>query len=238
MSKTNQIIKVMILLIVLFIISISPIWITKLNNERLFNKYNVKKISKESLKIEHESIFDYNTLERIQTIVKAQTEKTGVITRQEIDIKNERISNLIDIMKEQILTVQKMNGLPEFDIDEDYTTIYLYKATFMDSVNPNTSTSVWEINISYPEFGISVTMDTETSVIYQISIYSREDKLQFDTSKISPIAFLEYLEIDSKEVAFKQNEDNTKGFYYVNINNLNVKYTFIKRPNYFMISFY
>lgn len=232
MRKLNKNFKIASLFLLLLVVAATPVLITEFRNQRLIDKPNIIAISTKSLEIDGNTNFDNNIIKRIQTIVKVRTSKTGVTTEQQISVKDKISNELIESFKEQIIILQKIQALPQFDITNEYSIDYLEKTTFMDSINPDNLVSVWNIAISYQGLGIRGIMDIDTSVIYEISIYSEDDNIQLNKSQVSVEEFLKYLKIDPNKV--EQKYDHIYHFY--SDDNIYIMYYFIKQKDYFEYS--
>lgn len=245
MNNLKQNIKILTLFVLLIVVTATPLFLIEFSNERLINQLNIVTIQKESMDDEYSEnpSTNYNTAERIQVIRNAQNSKTGAVTEQQlIYLSDEEERNLIDSVEAQLAVLHNLGALPQFEFPNEYNTI-ISKTSYINTLNPNNSVGVWFINIEYPNMVVNLQMDTETSILYQVSISSNTDTLDYDHSQLSFLSFLNYLQIEPQNLTWEMNVydarvivyDNNNPIYYFNKSNYFINYTIITNmynPNY------
>jgi len=179
-----------------------PVFLTEIQNRRLVGKATVEKVTETTI-IGEKRKEQISVLDRLKIIVKAETQSTGIVTEQmKLDLNSIDLIKIVDTLQEQVKLMQEANALPQFDMTEDFSLQYFERRTLMDSKEPTTFVSLWDIELIYDEFYIRAYMDTETNVIYQISITGGDDEFQMDISKVKFENFLNYLNVEPTQVAW------------------------------------
>lgn len=238
MKKIKKNLIIIFLFMLLFLVAIAPVLLTEISNKRMVDKPIVVSLPKEYLENSKKSVANQNVLKKIQTIVKASTEKTGiVIEKDDIPLTQTQKTNLIDAAKEQINIMQSAGALPQFDISENLVMDQLRTTTYIDSAEPNFAVTVWDIMMTDSVFVMTVTMDTTSNVIYQIAIDLKQDVLSSNTSNNFIQRFFQYLMLDTKKLYYKYNGTEKETYcYYAVDENKGILYTFEMGEHY--IEFY
>ena len=183
-----------------------PVFLTKVQNQQLFGKATVEKVSETTI-IGEKRKEQISVLDRLEIIVKAETQSTGIVTEQmKLDLNSIDLIKIVNTLREQVKLMQEVNALPQFDMTEDFSLQYFERRTLMDSKDPTTFVSQWDIELMYDEFYIRAYMDTETGVIYQFRVSSRIDEFQMDISKVKFTNFLSYLNLEPSQVSWTVGE--------------------------------
>jgi len=191
-----------------------PVLLTEIQNQRLYGKATVEKVTEATI-IGEKRKAQISVLDRLEIIVKAETQSTGIVTEQmKLDLNSIDLIKIVDTLQEQVKLMQEANALPQFDMTEDFSLQYFERRTLMDSKEPTTFVSLWDIELIYDEFYIRAYMDTETNVIYQISITSGDDEFQMDISNVKFENFLNYLNVEPTQVAWLIGKDKWESDYF------------------------
>lgn len=204
-----------LLLGLLCIMALMPMLLTEIENKRLLGKATVEKVREASI-IGKEKNQNIDNMTKLETIVAAQTNKTGSVTDQvRVELEQNEIEQLVASLKDQLLILQQKQAIPNFAISADYDIQFFSRRTMMDSKNPNVYVSIWDLDFLFGEYYVKAYMDTETNQIYQIRIMTRDDA-QMDLTNIKFTNFLSYLGIKSSQVSWDVGE-NIKEFRYYEI---------------------
>lgn len=215
MNKLKQNLTICALFLLLIVVAASPLFLIEFNNEQIINKINIMSMQTESMELEESPSVDYNTEERIQIIKNVKSSKTGVITEQQVSsMSDDKKRKLLHSMEEQFDILFNLGALPKIEFPES-NYVLISKTTYNDTINPNESVSIWSIDVEYPDFYVSVQMDTETSILYDVTISSTL-KLEFDPDHISIMTFLNYLQIKPQHLNWNGIEYGSSGFFLNN----------------------
>lgn len=220
MNNIKQNTKIITLFALLIVVAATPLLLIESNNERILNKLNIVTIQNESMDDGHSDDLssNYNITERIQIIRNAQTSKTGAVTEQQLSyLSDEEERSLINSMEAQLAILNNLGVLPKFEFSKEYNT-RISKTTYINTLDPNNSVSVWYITVEYSDILVNVQMDTETSILYQVFISSYTDTLDYDPSQLSFLSFLNYLQIEPQNLNWEVNDYNARGIVYDNNN--------------------
>ena len=190
-----------------------PVFLTKVQNQQLFGKATVEKVSETTI-IGEKRKEQISVLDSLKIIVKAETQSTGIVTEQmKLDLNSIDLIKIVDTLQEQVKLMQEANALPQFDMTEEFSLQYFERRTLMDSKEPTTFVSQWDIELMYDEFYIRAYMDTETGMIYQFRVTSIMDEFQMDVSKVKFENFLKYLNIEPSQVSWTVGENKWESNY-------------------------
>ena len=235
MSKLRQIVTILVLFLLLFMVAVTPKIFLEHKNNQMMDKVQVEMNSE----YVQESPKDYNNVERLQIIVNSFSKGTGVFTEQnDLTFSDEKMGLLLNQITEQLTILQNKNVLPKFTMSEEYSIDYLNKITCMDRKNPKQVVNFWDIMIINSDYFISLWIDTDTFVIYQIAFVAENSELDLDENNIQPFNFLEYLNINSYQVGYKMNEYGDEIFYYIEQDNLSITCSFQKDTHAIQYYFY
>ncbi|WMJ23427.1 hypothetical protein RBG61_01810 [Paludicola sp. MB14-C6] len=238
MNNIKKKLMIVSLLLLLLFIALAPILLTEINNQNLINKPNIVTISTESTERSH-SNNNFSTMERICTIVNANNQKTGIITEQKkLNLSEQQVKEIFNKMQYQIKNLQNQSVLPSFDIAENYNKIDISKRMYVEAIDSNEVVSTWEIMLDNDAFSIRAVIDVNTSIIYEISIFSRIDKQGFDVSRVETSNYFKYLNIESNIMSFKPQAASLSWYYNLKINdNQYVTFNCIVKPYYIEYNF-
>lgn len=213
MKKWKSRVIVILLFGLLCAIAVMPMVITEIENQRLLGRARIEQLTENSL-IGRGKNINVSTLTKLETIVAAQTNETGSVTEQvKVELEQAEIDQLVKSLKEQLVVLQQKKAIPLFEISSDYDIQYLSRRTLMDSKDPNTYVSIWDLDFLFGYYYIKVFMDTETNQIYEIRVITREE-IQMDLSNINFTNFMEYLGVKKSQVAWNVGENLTEFKYY------------------------
>lgn len=191
-----------------------PVFLTEIQNQRLIGKATVEKVRERTI-IGQKKIEKISVIERLKTIIRAETESTGIVTEQmKMELNSLDFTQIVNALNDQIQIMQEVKALPLFEIEKDYSLQYFSRRTLMDSKDPTTFVSLWDISLMYENYTISAYIDTETDVVYQIRISARVDEFQMDISQLKFTNFLTYLGVDPSQVDWTVGENKWELNYY------------------------
>lgn len=204
---------ILFLFCLLIIITITPIALLGFSNSRMIDHPAIVDLPEESLMSKEQAApKSYDTLARIQSTQKSIVEKSSFIVNWSSEAMSEaQQDKLILTLEEQLLILHDLNALPELTFSEEYRAD-IAKKSYMDMQNPNDPINILRINVEYSDLIVSVYMDKETSVLYEVSVYFKNQSN--DTlSGLSEEGFLKYLQPDSGSIERDGEIFSTKGYY-------------------------
>lgn len=191
--------------------------------------YSVKMIALENENAGKEETDKQNIWERIGMINRASTqvqsiEYTPLRTNGELCRK----------MEEQLGILQELGAIPKIDVAEPIDGTYT-KRVYMDSEQPELAVSVWVINAAYQDAFLSVYMDVETSVIYDVFLNANPGVSFVDRTDNAIKAFFEYLNAFSGNETFAEKESSIFCSYAKDKVCLSVTYTNTQTKDYMVL---
>lgn len=187
--------------------------LTEIENQTFLGKARVEHVPESSM-IGREKNINVDTMTKIKTIIAAQTNITGSVTDQmKVELEQEEIDQLVASLREQLVLMQRKKAIPLFEISSDYEIQFFSRRTLMDSKNPIIYVSIWDLDFLFGNYYIKAYMDTETNLIYQIRVMTKDD-VSMDLSNIKFTNFLDYLGVSKNQVAWDVGENLLEYKYY------------------------
>lgn len=206
MIRLKQYVKIISLFALLFVVVSVPAFFIKYQHNHSLDQtvlYPVEMVQFGSDESGHDNslpVQDYSIWDRIKLIgssnvVIQSADSSDLQTNANLQ------ESLLPVMEEQLMLLQVNNALPELSFS-DVVSASFFKTTYMDMLpategyinmsEPDAMISIWEIQAEYQDFSVLVYMDTEISVLYDVTISSKGSDFIYPSS-ISEVGFLEYL---------------------------------------------
>lgn len=202
MNTSKQSLYILALSLLLVAVASLPLVLTGFQNHQLINDLHVAALPIESVENNQMLSKKYNTLQRLNIIKNSISivATNGGILKYQNASENEQSNHfdLIRTMEQELATMQNENILPHLDFPDDCHASFV-KKTFIDSKNPDVSVSIWDISAEYQNFSVKVYMDTETSMLYEVSISTTNDEIFAYEPFFTFESFDHYLQIGNTE---------------------------------------
>lgn len=203
MNTSKQPLCILALSLLLIAVASLPLILTGFQNHQLMNDLHIDDLPIESVENNQMLSKKYNTLQRLNIIKNSVSivATNGGVLKYQNTAENAQSNHLdlIRTMEKELTTMQNENILPHFDFPDDCRHASFVKKTFIDSNNPDVSVSIWDISAEYKDFSVKVYMDTETSMLYEVSISTTNDEIFAYEPFFTFESFDHYLQIGNTE---------------------------------------
>lgn len=199
MKKINPNFKIVGLFFLLLIIPFIPLVITQQYNNAGIDKLYTSdfQMIEEHSSVESEATL--STLEKLAVIVELLYEDNGIITETEYkEIPIELGNGMKDKLTHELKLLMELNAIPEIELSSDYTISRLSKTKIVNHNDKQKRASFWDMEINLSGNDIRVWMDTDTDIVYRLSISDIFDE-SGDKKYTLAYNFISYLGFEEKD---------------------------------------
>ena len=196
MKKYKNKIKFIVAVTVLILISLSPLVISKMQDQQLIGRFQVEKIKNEQSEVQTSKL---SVVEKLELIVDYENRGNNIITTTQVqDMNDENVQEIKTIIDKQLETLKSLGILTDLHFDENYVCYNYTLKRYSNVENPKKSVRVYQVDFTNGEDIFNVTIDADTHLIYQYNYYNKKYNEKIDEEVY--IFGRQYLGLSEKEI--------------------------------------